>query len=107
MEAYLIEKGLGSTIKETPRATRASTTDADIEANNSIKACALIRLSLEDGPLIQTKGLQTALELWKKLKELYEPKGFSNEFQLYRELFTINLANFTDIEAYLNKAKRL
>ena len=63
MEAYLIEKGLGSTIKETPQATRASTTDADIEANNSIKVYALIRLSLEDGPLIQTKGLQTALEL--------------------------------------------
>ena len=52
METYLIDKGLGSTIKETPRVIRASTINGDIEVNNSIKVYALIRLLLKDSPLI-------------------------------------------------------
>jgi len=55
----------------------------------SHKAAALIRLAVEDGPLIQIKGLKDAIDIWDRLKELYEPKGFSSEFLLCKELLLL------------------
>jgi gag-polypeptide of LTR copia-type len=47
-------------------------------------------------------------ELWKKLKALYEPKGFSSDFLLYKDLFDTTLLKCrSSIEKYLNKIIRL
>jgi len=74
----------------------------------SYRAAASIRLLLEDGPLLQTKGLEQAEDLWKRLSDLYEPKGFSSEFLLCKELFSSSLtASNGSIEAYLTRIKRL
>ena len=74
----------------------------------SFKAAAIIRLYLEDGPLVQVKKIESSIEVWDRLKALYKPKGFSSEFLVYRELFNISLANLGySIESYLTRIKRL
>ena len=74
----------------------------------SLKAAALIRLALDDGPLLQTRHFTDAIGLWNALKSLYEPKGFSSEFLICKELFSTTLAKCGhSIEAYLTKVKRL
>ena len=71
------------------------------------KALAYIRLSLADGPLLQIRNIRDPLEAWNALKALYEPKGFSSEFLLCRELFQTTLKSYKSIESYLNKIKQL
>ena len=73
----------------------------------SLKAAALIRLTLEDSPLIQTQYIEDAKALWDQLKTLYEPKGFNSEFLICRELFSTTLAKCgNSIESYLTKIRR-
>lgn len=73
------------------------------------KAISIIRLSLGDGPLLQTKTITSPTILWNELKILYKPKGFSSEFLICRELFSTHLAHIPnkDMESYLNKITRL
>ena len=71
------------------------------------KALANIRLIIKDGPLLQIRHSETALEAWKLLKNLYSPKGFSLEFLIYKELFKTTLSKYSSIEEYLNKVKQL
>jgi len=74
----------------------------------SLKASAIIRLSLEDGPLIQVKGITDAIIIWNRLRTLYEPKGFSSEFLLSKELFSTTLAKQGySMEGYLTRITRL
>src|SRR5882757_9372912 len=71
-------------------------------AVKSLKVSALIRLAVDDGPLIQIKGLKDAMLIWNKLQELYEPKGFSSEFLICKELFSTTLSRCgNSIENYL------
>jgi hypothetical protein len=71
------------------------------------KALANIRLTIEDGPLLQIRHSETALEAWKLLKNLYSPKGFSSEFLICKELFETTLSKYSSMEEYLNKVKQL
>jgi hypothetical protein len=74
----------------------------------SYQAASLIRLLLEDGPLLQTRTVNDAFSLWGRLQALYEPTGFSSEFLLSRELFSTTLARCNgSIEAYLTSIRRL
>src|SRR6185312_6657580 len=57
----------------------------------SFQAASLIRLLLEDGPLLQTRNIEDASFLWNRLQALYQPRGFSSEFLLSRELFSTTL----------------
>jgi hypothetical protein len=76
--------------------------------NRAKKAITYIRLALSDGPLLQTRNITDSCLLWFKLKALYEPKGFSSEFLIYKELFEITLSRLgNSIENYLNQIKRL
>ena len=77
-------------------------------AIQSYQAASLIRLLLEDGPLLQTRGINDALELWNRLKTLYEQSGFSSEFLISRELFSTTLERCKgSIEGYLTRIQRL
>lgn len=99
MRALLTEKGYGKCLDP-------EIIDTPLEEQD--KATALIRLALKDGPLLQTKIEEDPLALWNRLKTLYEPKGFSSEFLICKELFRTTLANTgKNIESYLNKIKRL
>lgn len=114
MEAYIIDKGYESALYPLiPYDEEKGTKEeyqlylAEREAK-SIKASALIRLALDDGPLIQVKGLKGAIDIWDRLKSLYEPKGFSSEFLVCKELFSTSLATSGgSIENYLTRIKRL
>ena len=107
MEAFIIDKGYDSALYPVVPYNETGTMD-DYEVylkdreTKSQKAAALIRLAVEDGPLIQIKGLKSAISIWDRLRELYEPKGFSSEFLLCKELFTTTLSRCgNSIKAYL------
>ena len=72
------------------------------------KALALIRLTIEDGPLLQIRNLATPHDAWEGLKKLYSPKGFSSEFLIFKEFFDTILANSgNSVEVYINTITRL
>jgi hypothetical protein len=74
----------------------------------SLQAASLIRLLLEDGLLLQTRNLIDANQLWRRLEALYEPKGFSSEFLISKELFSTTLERCKgSIEDYLTRIQRL
>jgi len=113
MEAFIIDKGYESALypvvpyDESGSAHEYEVYLKDREAK-SVKAAALIRLAVEDGPLIQIKGLGSVIAIWDRLRQLYEPKGFSSEFLICKELFATTLSRCNNfIEAYLTRIKRL
>jgi hypothetical protein len=74
----------------------------------ALKALAYIRLSLADGPLLQTKSIRDPYELIKALRNLYELKGFSSEFISYKNLINTKLSNHKgNIEVYLQEFRRI
>lgn len=67
-----------------------------------------IRLYLKDSPLLQTRNITNLRDLQVKLKVLYELKGFSSEFLLYKEFFDTTLVKCDrSIEKYLIKLIKL
>jgi hypothetical protein len=115
IRALLAEKGYLDAIKakrDFPKNTSKEIIEEYTEkkADISIKASALIRLYLNDGPLIQTKNIEedNAEKLYNRLEILYEPKGFSSEFLIAKELFSTTLyRSGNDIERYLTKIRSL
>jgi hypothetical protein len=110
MEAVLIEKGYYDVMTTDPNS--ASVLDIADDARRqytslSLKATAQIRLSLGNGPLIQTKAITNPYLLWATLKRLYESKGFSSEFLICKELFNLKLGKSSNLEAYLAKIRQL
>jgi hypothetical protein len=105
IEAILLEKGYGDLLY-----IDESTVTAEFQnelAQSSKKAAALVRLTLEDGPLIQTEGIVGLNQLLGALKTLYDPQGFSSDFLIIRDLFTTTLSKEKSIEGYLTRIKRL
>ena len=75
--------------------------------DKSYRALAIIRLHLENGPLINTKHCLSSEALIHCLQTLYKPKGFSSDFILCKELFTTTLARARTVENYLSRIRRL
>ena len=113
IRAILAEKGLIDAIKaekELPEGTSTKKAEEHKEKrlSESIKAAAIIRLNLEDSPLIQTKSISEddAKGLYDRLEALYAPKGFSSEFLIAKELFSTTLGREgNSIERYLMKIR--
>ena len=87
IRALLAEKGYVDAIKSRKEFSKNTSKEIVEEYNDkrveiSIKAAAIIRLNLGDGPLVQTKNVDedNAKELYDRLNALYKPKGFSSEF---------------------------
>jgi len=97
VESLLVKGSLSEAIEE------GSNPKPEID----LKALANIRLTIEDGPLLQIRHSTTALEAWNLLKNLYSPKGFSSEFLICKELFETTLSKYSSMEEYLNKVKQL
>ena len=85
VQSLLIKRSLSNAIVD--RASLKTETDQ--------KALATIRLTIEDGPLLQIRHSETALEAWKMLKNLYSPKGFSSEFLICKVLFETTLSKYS------------
>ena len=95
-------------IKETCSAFLNPPIDSTKAPEDTDKALALIRLAIEDGPLLQIYNLATPQDIWNGLKKLYSPKGFSSEFLLFKDFFDTTLANSSNsVEDYINTITRL
>ena len=97
VQSLLVERSLSNAIVD----------GASLKTETDQRALANIRLTIEDGPLLQIRHSETALEAWKMLKNLYSPKGFSSEFLICKELFETTLSKYSSMEEYLNKVKQL
>jgi hypothetical protein len=108
MEAVLTEKGYYDVMTPTDGMELDNPTPEQHAASlkrqtRAKKAIAYIRLALSDGPLLQTRNITDPYLLWSKLKALYELKGFSSEFLIYKELFETTLSRLGNfIKNYLN-----
>ena len=106
MEAVLTEKGYYNVM--IPATEPIAEADLILRNDRAKRALAYIRLALSDGPLLQTRNIIDPCILWNTLKTLYEPKGFSSEFLLCKQLFETTLAKTgNSIENYINRIKRL
>ena len=97
-DAFLIKEGLKEAI---------ITERPNLEDSINDKALANIRLLVEDGPLLQIRHINTALEAWESFQNLYSLKGFTSEFLICREFFNTTLDKHSSMEEYLNKVKQL
>jgi hypothetical protein len=68
---------------------------------------ANIRLYCAKGPLLYIKDEDIAYKAWNTLEKLYNPRGFTTEFLILKELFNTSSSDFSNIEDYLNKVKFL
>jgi len=113
MEAVLTEKGYYDVMTLTTSRMDIDDGPAAQQAKQdwmarSKKAIAYIRLALVNGSLLQTRNITDPCLLWEKLRTLYEPKGFSSDFLICKELFETTLSKMNNfIEDYLNQIKRL
>jgi hypothetical protein len=106
IEAYLIKEGCLDVM--TTDITSLTQEEQLLLQENASKAISIIKLSLEDGPLVQTRFITNPYLLWQKLKQLYEPKGFSSEFILSKDLINTTLSSQKyNLEEYINTFKRL
>src|SRR6201996_6175224 len=114
LNALLAKDDLAYTIKPKKEFPKGTPKD-DIEEytnkrrSDSEKAIAIIRLNLEDTPLIQTANIEDndAEALYNRLEALYSSKGFSTEFILAKELFETTLSGCgNSVESYLARIRR-
>ena len=76
--------------------------------NSEAKALSILRLSLEDGPLLQSKDFKHPYYLWNHLERLYSHKGFSSDFLICKDLINTTLKQCqNNVESYLQKVNRL
>ena len=108
VQSILVEKGYLEVVSEN-YIDKALDDTAQIDALKVLayKATALIKLSLEDGPLLQTRFIDNPFILWTTLRNLYETKGFSSEFIISKDLINTTLNSCKgNLEAYINSFKR-
>jgi hypothetical protein len=95
MEMLLIRERLWSIVckrRERPAAAAARNQwDDDAE-----RATATIFLYLDERAERHVQNLRDPIELWEKLENVYERKGFSARFYLWQKLFTLRLADYRD-----------
>ncbi|RKF65003.1 hypothetical protein GcC1_127027, partial [Golovinomyces cichoracearum] len=71
------------------------------------KGRAALRLAIEDGPLLLIRNELRAHNIWKFLKKLYSPQGFSHSFLIWVELNQCKLKDFGSMEEYIYRIRQL
>ena len=108
MESILIEKGYDEVLTTSISIIDPTSGEYNRLKALSQKATAYIKLALADGPLLQTRHITDPCKLWNTLQGLYEPKGFSSEFLIVKELINTTLVSSKgNLELYLQNIKRL
>ena len=62
------------------------------------RATATVFLYLDERTERCVEAIRNPVELWAKLKNLYERKGFSARFYFWQKLFTLQLADYRKLE---------
>ncbi|UYV63271.1 hypothetical protein LAZ67_2003604 [Cordylochernes scorpioides] len=71
--------------------------------NKDQKALATIVLSLNPSELVHVKNCKTAEEAWKKIEEVYRPKGPATRVSLTKRLIQMKMRPNDDLKDYLSK----
>lgn len=79
------------------------TAAAESDAGKLKKAKAKIVLSIESSLYVHVQNCLSALEIWQKLKVLYEDKGLSRRIGLLRTLITTSLDACENMDDYVSK----
>ena len=78
-----------------------------VDEDKIAEALSHIRLHLEPEPLIQTQHVMSAYVIWTILGNLYHAIGFSAEFLLCKNLFSITLVKCSNnVETCFSKMKK-
>jgi len=99
--ALLTKDGYLKAISATSNGTISCTGD------QNDKALAVIRINVEDSPLLTIKNCSTAIEAWEKLENTYNPKGFTTEYLLLKQFFSLSHTSCDNMEEYLHKVSVL
>ena len=97
VENLLVLDNLVNYIKSQP--------DPDFEAKPSddAKAKAKIVLTIDPGLYVHIKESKTALDLWVKLRSMFDDSGFSRKITLLRHLISLRQENCTSMTAYVTQ----
>ncbi|KAL4715362.1 hypothetical protein ACJJTC_015133 [Scirpophaga incertulas] len=99
MRNYLIHEDLWETIEGYPD---GDTTPTLIKVRNDRKALSKICLALDGSAIIHARNAKSASEAWILLQNTCEDKGMGRRLSLERKLYRFSLADFSDIESYIN-----
>ena len=92
MEMLLIQEGLWG-IVSTKQTAPAASGSMDRWQDDAKKATATIFLYVGERAERYIRDLRDPVEIWKRLKEVYELRGFSARFSLWQKLFTVQNAD--------------
>jgi hypothetical protein len=109
IEADFTKASLSSDV--TPHSTDTAPLSSDIADSTKLtknrKTLSIIRLLCAKNTLLYIRDETSAYLAWKKLEEIYYPKGFTTEYLTLKELFDTKMVDFDDMGQYLNKVKIL
>lgn len=106
LEAILIKEGLIDYINRD--LTLLPIEESSPLEDKALKTTSLIKLSLEDGPLLQIRFISNPYILQDTIKNLYFAKGFSSKFILSKDLINNTLNTYKgNLEVYINNFKRI
>ena len=100
----------GSATRPARHETRAASVDTTDQTNweaHNDRAMAGILDTLEDGPNQKVENMETAGEIWKKLKEDYEPRGSLVFVSIFKELRRCHLKDFANVQEFGDKLRNL
>lgn len=94
MENYLLLHGLAACIDELVPETKAEKIQ---------EAKARMVLAIDQSIYVHIRNEKTALEIWTKLKVMFEDKGLTRKIGLLRTSVTTNLENCDSMDDYISK----
>ncbi|CAH2108772.1 unnamed protein product [Euphydryas editha] len=74
-----------------------------IEAADDARTKAKLILTIDSSLYVHIKDVKTSLELWNKLKALFDDSGFTRRISLLRNLISIRLENCSSMTSYVTQ----
>lgn len=74
-----------------------------IEAADDARTKAKLILTIDSSLYVHIKEVKTSLELWNKLKALFDDSGFTRRISLLRNLISIRLENCSSMTSYVTQ----
>jgi CHAD domain-containing protein len=76
-------------------------------SQKSLKAKAIIGLTLADSQLVHIRNAKTAQEAWDKLEKVHAGRNLMRRLRLRREFFSLKKSDEESIQQYINKISEL
>lgn len=73
------------------------------EAADDARTKAKLILTIDSSLYVHIKDVKTSLELWNKLRALFDDSGFSRRISLLRNLISIRLENCSSMTSYVTQ----